>query len=74
MKVYIVNSGQDNDRDAILLKIGGEVVTSIVNGYFLEDVNLDGQVKCAGSNNDRDLILVNIGGDVPTAVRVEQLP
>ncbi|MBK8226991.1 MAG: hypothetical protein IPK70_07425 [Flavobacteriales bacterium] len=48
--------------------------TSIVNGYFPEDVNLSGAVKYTGTANDRDPILVNIGGVLPTAVRTEQLP
>ena len=34
-----------NDRDAILLRIGGSVATAIVTGYYPEDVNLDGEVK-----------------------------
>ncbi len=67
-------TGADNDRDEILLKIGGSVPTSTVAGYFVEDVNLSGVVKYTGQFNDRDPILVNIGGAVPTTTRVEQLP
>ena len=66
--------GQDNDRDPILVAIGGSVPTSTVSGYKLEDVNLDGVVRYIGQDNDRDPILVNIGGSVPTNVRQEQLP
>lgn len=67
-------TGSQNDRDKILVKIGGSVPTAIFNGYCIEDVNLDGVAKYTGSGNDRDLILVNIGGSVPTSTLDEQLP
>jgi hypothetical protein len=66
--------GGGNDRDPILLAIGGSTPTNTVNGYRLEDVNLDGVVKYTGVNNDRDPILTNIGGSTPTVVRLAQLP
>lgn len=67
-------TGSSNDRDPILVRIGGTVPTATVGGYFIEDVNLDGSVKYTGANNDRDPLLVVIGGTVPTATRSEQLP
>ncbi len=67
-------TGAANDRDAILLRIGGSVPTNTINGYYGEDVNMDGVVKYTGAVNDRDFVLLNIGGSVPTNVRVEQLP
>ncbi|MBP6390090.1 MAG: beta-propeller fold lactonase family protein [Flavobacteriales bacterium] len=67
-------AGGGNDRDPILVRIGGTVPTTTVPGYHPEDVNLDGVVKYAGSSNDRDPILVNIGGSVPTAVKTQQVP
>ncbi|MCB9168835.1 MAG: hypothetical protein H6597_03415 [Flavobacteriales bacterium] len=67
-------AGSGNDRDAVLVRVGGTVPTATVSGYFIEDVNLSGVVKYAGATNDRDPILVNIGGTVPTATRTEQLP
>ena len=67
-------SGASNDRDPILVRIGGTVPTNTVIGYHPEDVNLDAIVKYAGASNDRDVILVNIGGAVPTNVRQEQIP
>lgn len=70
----ILYSGGGNDRDAILLAIGGAIPTNTVGGYRSEDVNLDGQVKYSGSNNDRDVILEAIGGAVPTNSVVEQMP
>jgi hypothetical protein len=66
--------GSSNDRDAILVKIGGSVPTSTVSGYFTEDCNMDGTVKYIGTDNDRDPILINLGGSVPTNTRSEQLP
>ncbi len=66
--------GASNDRDPVLVRIGGTVPTNTAIGYFPEDVTLDGVVKYVGASNDRDVILVTIGGSVPTAVRVEQLP
>jgi uncharacterized protein (TIGR02145 family) len=68
-------TGIDNDRDAILVAIGGTIPTATLNGvYMLEDVNMDGIVKYVGLNNDRDVILVNIGGVLPTASTEQQVP
>ncbi|MBK7083963.1 MAG: hypothetical protein IPH53_04585 [Flavobacteriales bacterium] len=67
-------AGSNNDRDKVLLVVGGGTPTNTVSGYYSEDVNMDGVVKYAGAVNDRDRILVAIGGTVPTATRVEQMP
>ena len=67
-------TGQNNDRDPILSRIGGAAPTATATGYFTEDLNLDGVVQYVGNGNDRDLILLNIGGSVPTATRAAQLP
>ena len=67
-------TGANNDRDPILSRIGGTVPTATLNGYFLEDINMDGTVKYTGSGNDRDPILLNIGGVLPTNIRMEQVP
>ena len=66
--------GANNDRDPILARIGGSVPTSIANGYYAEDIDLDGAVKYTGLHNDRDIILQGVGGSVPTAMRAEQVP
>ncbi|MBK9077602.1 MAG: delta-60 repeat domain-containing protein [Flavobacteriales bacterium] len=66
--------GNGNDRDPILLAIGGSTPTNTVTGYLNADVNLDGVVRYIGADNDRDPILLNIGGSTPTAVRLEQVP
>ena len=56
--------GLNNDRDPILLRVGGSIPTNIASGYYLEDVNMDGVVKYIGASNDRDLILETLGGNV----------
>ena len=67
-------TGMNNDRDRILLEIGGTVPTNIVSGYEPGDLDLNGNVKYTGGGNDRDLILNAIGGVIPTVQRLEQLP
>ncbi len=66
--------GQDNDRDQILVDVGGSIPTNTVSGYSNADINMDGIVKYVGQDNDRDPILVNIGGSAVTNVKTEQLP
>jgi hypothetical protein len=68
-------TGTTNDRDPILVAIGGINPTNTLNNvYDRRDVNMDGVIKYTGANNDRDPILVNIGGTVPTNTRSQQLP
>ena len=67
-------TGVDNDRDPVLVRIGGVVATNAVDGYFPEDVNLNGQVKYTGTGNDLYPILQTIGGGAATNVRYEQVP
>lgn len=67
-------TGGGNDRDLILLKVGGTSPNNIAMGYWREDVNLDGIVKYTGTGNDRDPILVNVGSTLPNSVRLEQVP
>jgi len=66
--------GAGNDRDRVLVAIGGTNPTEVIVGYHPEDVNLDGMVKYTGSNNDRDIILQTIGGVTPHLVRWAQEP
>lgn len=68
-------AGEGNDRDQVLVAIGGGVATNAVpNVYSRDDVNMDGTIMYTGLNNDRDVILQVIGGVIPTAVRTQQLP
>ena len=67
--------GNGNDRDPILVAIGGSTPTNVVsNVYSSMDVNMDGSIRYVGANNDRDPILQTVGGSVPTATRIQQLP
>jgi len=66
--------GAANDRDMILIRIGGSIPTNTAIGYEMGDVTMDGIVKYVGSDNDRDAILINIGGSIPTNSLLEQLP
>jgi len=65
--------GPFNDRDRILVAIGGSNVNAVLPGYRTEDVNLDGVVKYVGTANDRDVILQVLDGSI-NAVRLEQRP
>jgi len=67
-------TGGANDRDPILVRVGGATPTASTNGYYPEDCNLNGQVRYTGSGNDRDPILVNILPGPVTGAKLEQLP
>ena len=67
-------TGIDNDRDLILQRLGGTVLTNSVAGYWSEDVNMDGMVRYTGAGNDRDRILLSVGGTLPTSTREALLP
>ena len=68
-------AGANNDRDPVLVAIGGTVPTNVLSDVYVRtDVNMDGDVKYVGAGNDRDPILQSIGGIVPTLTRVQQLP
>jgi hypothetical protein len=72
-------TGALNDRDGVLLAVGGFIPTAVVNDvYDTEDCNLDGDIKYTGSSNDREPILININwglaGTSATRQRFEQLP
>ena len=67
-------TGSGNDRDPILVRVGGSTPNAVVSGYWPEDVNMDGLVKYTGSNNDRDPILVNVGSTTPNSIRLAPLP
>jgi hypothetical protein len=63
-----------NDRDLILVEVGGAIPTNTSTGYSTADTNLDGIIKYAGIANDRDVILITIGGVIPSSVRPAQIP
>ncbi len=68
-------TGAANDRDPVLVAIGGSTPTNEVNGdYSGADVDMNGTTKYTGVDNDRDIILQTVGGSIPTTIRTEQLP
>jgi len=72
-------TGSSNDRDGILIAVGGFTPTaSLPNVYRVEDTNMDGTVKYTGSFNDRELILLNVnwgfGTTSVTRQRLQQVP
>lgn len=67
-------TGSGNDRDRVLLTVGGTTPNNSVSGYLPADVNLDGTVKYTGTRNDRDPILVTVGSTTPNNVRAQPLP
>lgn len=67
-------TGSNNDRDPVLLRLGGTTPNAVAVGYFPEDADLDGVVKYIGAGNDRDRILITVGSTAPNNVRGEQLP
>lgn len=67
-------TGQNNDRDPILVMVGSTTPNGNFTGYRAEDINLDGSVRYTGTGNDRDIILINVGSTMPNNSRVQQLP
>ncbi len=66
--------GANNDRDMILVAVGGSSPTSTTMVYLQSDLDMNGVARYTGSGNDRDIILFNIGGVVATQTRVKQTP
>ncbi len=59
----VAYTGGGNDSSPILTRVGGAAnATNIVNGYYKEDVDLDGAVLYSGGGNDRSRILTVVGG------------
>ena len=68
-------TGSGNDRDPILLAVGGTTPNATVpNVYDRRDTNLDGVIKYTGTANDRDIILTNVGSTTPNSTRTQQVP
>ena len=67
-------TGTGNDRDAILVVVGGSTPNDTATGYSATDVNMDGTIRYTGAGNDRDPLLVNVGSTTPNNARTEQVP
>ncbi len=64
-----------DDRAAIFTKLEAtNDKTYIKQGYYMEDVNLDGRIQYSGAGNDRALILLNLGGTNVNASISSQVP
>jgi len=61
----LLYNGSNNDRAPILTRVGFSTPLNVVMGYYIEDVNLNGEVKYSGSGNDRVIILNNVGSGTP---------
>lgn len=70
----LLYTGGGNDRDPILVGVGGTTPNNSISGYFGTDLNMDGSVMYTGTGNDRDPILINVGSTTPNNTRVQQLP
>ena len=66
--------GPDNDRDQILVAVGGTTPNNTITAYRAEDLTLDGVVKYTGAGNDRDPMLISVGSTTPNNIRIAQLP
>jgi len=66
--------GTGNDRDLILVNLGGDPHAIATQFYSGADTNMDGKIRYTGSGNDRDPILVVVGSTTPNNIRTQQLP
>jgi len=57
-------SGPENDRMKIIQLItnvsGSTSITTVINGYYFEDLDINSEVKYSGPNNDGAIIIQNI--------------
>jgi len=72
-------TGSSNDRDGILIAVGGFTPTNVLSDvYRTEDTNMDGDVKYTGTVNDREMMLINVnwgfGTTSVTRQRLQQVP
>jgi hypothetical protein len=54
----------DNDRSVVLTKVGSSTISNAVQGYFMEDLNLDGYATYSGKGNDKIVIYNALGGNI----------
>jgi hypothetical protein len=70
----ITYSGRNNDRAAILSRLGGNEISASLKGYYNEDVDMNGFIHYNGEESDRVLILSNIGSEDITLIKKSQVP
>jgi hypothetical protein len=67
-------NGANNDKNAVLAKVGLTTSNNVLTLYDRTDVNMDGLVRYNGANNDKNFILGVLGLMTPARVITEQLP
>jgi hypothetical protein len=67
-------NGANNDKNALLSKVGLTNPNDVLSLYDREDVNLHGKVRYNGAANDKNAILNSVGLTTPNNVIIEQIP
>jgi len=68
------NAYRSNDKEFVLLSLGGNA-NGLLNGvYRSEDANMDGVIKYNNTNNDRAVILGTVGVGTPNAIYNQHTP
>jgi hypothetical protein len=64
----------NNDKDALLINVLGNVTTNTVTGYSRGDLNMNRIARFTALNNDKDYLLLTILGGVTTVVKTQLVP
>jgi hypothetical protein len=64
----------NNDKDALLINVLGNVTTNTVSGYSRGDLNMNRIARFTALNNDKDYLLLTILGGVTTVVKTQLVP
>ena len=68
------NAYHINDKEFILLALGGNANATIPNVYRSEDVNMDGKIRYNNTDNDRVVILGELGVSTPNNIYNQHTP
>lgn len=55
--------GSHNDRESVLELVGTASLSAVMEGYFREDLDMDGEVRYMGGNNDKIKIYIILGNN-----------
>ncbi len=64
----------NNDKDALLINVLGNVTTNTVTGYSRGDINMNRVARFTALNNDKDYLLITILGGITTASKTQLVP
>ena len=56
--------GPQNDKDALLIQLGGNSSAVLNNQYSTADLNLNGSIRYFGPQNDINLLILGLGGNI----------